>query len=532
MASSSSDRGKAQPGSLLASWRGADLEDQEFNGAFAELIGPADVDDFFDHVWQQAPRVFCAENGKGAPAPRPIRRHTWEDCLDHLAFAWGAAPVRIPDACDLLTFKGKQMTHQYEDLGPCAALLDGASCVVNHAEVVWAPFADLVMRLRERLVHVYVNTYTTPGNSQAVPPHADDRDVFILQLCGCKHWRVYGSPPIKHPYTDEQVGKGIPIPEEVLQQPPLIECDLHPGDVLYMPRGYVHEACCPGGESSWHATLAVATHDWSWSKVYTAALKEALDREASRRWRAAVPLGLGAPTGSASHATAEALSTAELQDLAAFACSAVDAAGLQEAFKSRLVSHNEHQEKTIDFFQGGLAALPPDWETRQDERLDYMRALAIRSDSQIRMVTQEEREAFLDSWNCGGKGFGKNGKGKAIKGGKGCKGLQAPPIRAELEHTVEGVLGELSRRGERGMAVHEFAQAAAATGKPNGVFDELARLCMARVALSMGMIQRCGGSASVPPLTPAIAGDASAAAPTGAASGTAARQPGTPCSLA
>ena len=41
---------------------------------------------------------------------------------------------------------------------------------------------------------VYANCYVTPENSQTAPAHADDRDVFVLQLEGEKHWTLYDAP--------------------------------------------------------------------------------------------------------------------------------------------------------------------------------------------------------------------------------------------------------------------------------------------------------------------------------------------------
>ena len=35
------------------------------------------------------------------------------------------------------------------------------------------------------------NVYATPPGKQGFAPHWDDIDAFILQLEGCKHWRVY-----------------------------------------------------------------------------------------------------------------------------------------------------------------------------------------------------------------------------------------------------------------------------------------------------------------------------------------------------
>jgi hypothetical protein len=59
------------------------------------------------------------------------------------------------------------------------------------------------------LPHAFANLYATPPCAQAVAAHADDRDVFVLQVSGAKAWRVYGAPPVPLPYPNEQVGEGI-----------------------------------------------------------------------------------------------------------------------------------------------------------------------------------------------------------------------------------------------------------------------------------------------------------------------------------
>jgi hypothetical protein len=179
-----------------------------------------------------------------------------------------------------------------------AAYLDGCSIVINHADMYSPWIAALCNDLQQNptttntqsstttkdeevkyyyFPHVYANTYLTPpGGIQTAPPHADDRDVFIVQLAGCKTWTVYEHVPIPYPYSEEQVGKvhgKVPVvPPLVLQGPKVFNrLVLHPGDVLYMPRGYVHEAVTPPVtenhnhtmEPSFHVTLAIATHDWT-----------------------------------------------------------------------------------------------------------------------------------------------------------------------------------------------------------------------------------------------------------------------------
>ena len=52
-----------------------------------------------------------------------------------------------------------------------------------------------------------------------------------------------------------------------------VETTLKRGDVLYVPRGFVHAATC-GEEPSLHATVAVATYDWTWAKLCASAAEE------------------------------------------------------------------------------------------------------------------------------------------------------------------------------------------------------------------------------------------------------------------
>ncbi|KAL3928146.1 MAG: hypothetical protein SGBAC_012775 [Bacillariaceae sp.] len=83
-------------------------------------------------------------------------------------------------------------------------------------------------------------------------------------MVGSKEWKVYERVPIPYPYPHEQVGKaGRDVHPTILNGPLCIEKTLQPGDVLYMPRGFVHEASSPSDDLSFHVTIAIATHDWS-----------------------------------------------------------------------------------------------------------------------------------------------------------------------------------------------------------------------------------------------------------------------------
>ena len=144
----------------------------------------------------------------------------------------------------------------------CWDFLEGGSIILNKLDVYWPPVGRLCAALRERFLHVFAVMYLTPRGSRSVPAHSDDQDVFIVQLAGRKAWNVYGSP-IDLPYSHEQLGKTAPVDRASLGAP-LLTAELAPGSVLYMPRGFVHEARATEGGASLHITLTVQTSDLNW----------------------------------------------------------------------------------------------------------------------------------------------------------------------------------------------------------------------------------------------------------------------------
>lgn len=453
--------------------------------AFAELVLPFGVDEFLDTIWQREPRVLrsadalAGKKSTGQEGVHPVLSQTWADCCDLLHLAWlSEMHDSLPDGCDFLVFKDGELTRDYDPVGPCAALLDGCSCVVNHAEYVWPAFLRLCRQLRSRLLHVYANTYITPTNSQAVRAHADDRDVFVLQLQGTKHWRVYNNPPIEYPYSDEQVGKhGLAVPSQVLNSPPLMEVVLQPGEVLYMPRGFVHEARCTES-SSWHATLAVATHDWSWAKVFGQAAASALN---PARWRMAVPLSLGLPDGEEGRAADAALAETELAALVDCLREDVNVRDMQEVLSRKLVSVNRQQDDAANAFQGGPGAM-----FRNEG--GYLRCRQILAETRVRKTTPEEMRMLMQERK--GKG-GKGGKGYGKAGKDGKDAVKGVMVRNEISNAALSTLRSLRCRKGKGALVSELSEECE-DKDARAFFDQLMQICFARVCVTAGAFRVIG----------------------------------------
>src|SRR5262249_26034330 len=114
--------------------------------------------------------------------------------------------------------------------------MQGRTVVIMTMQQRWRTIAVLCRNL-ERVFHcpVHANLYLTPAGAQGFDAHFDTHEVLVLQLEGRKTWRLYG-PTRTLPLVDERFN----LPRERLGQ--AREMELNPGDLLYVPRGHVHEA--------------------------------------------------------------------------------------------------------------------------------------------------------------------------------------------------------------------------------------------------------------------------------------------------
>ncbi|KAM3935777.1 ribosomal oxygenase 2 [Leptodactylus fuscus] len=117
-------------------------------------------------------------------------------------------------------------------------------------------FNDKLWQIMEKLecffgTLVGCNVYITPSSSQGLPPHHDDVEVFILQVEGEKHWRLY--EPIVQLAREYDVSPADKVTT------PTHDILLKEGDMLYFPRGTIHQADTP--ENSPHSThVTISTY--------------------------------------------------------------------------------------------------------------------------------------------------------------------------------------------------------------------------------------------------------------------------------
>jgi ribosomal protein L16 Arg81 hydroxylase len=138
-----------------------------------------------------------------------------------------------------------------------AAFEGGATIVLQGLHLHWPPLARFCRGLEATLGHpVQANSYYTPRGSQGLAVHHDTHDVFVLQISGEKRWLVY-EPAFELPLRDQKYKR------EVHGEPgsPLHDLVLRAGDVLYLPRGWLHEALTSDTDSL-HITVGVNVYTW------------------------------------------------------------------------------------------------------------------------------------------------------------------------------------------------------------------------------------------------------------------------------
>jgi hypothetical protein len=171
---------------------------------------------------------------------------------------------------------------QYPDLSAVyRAFAGGKTISIRGLQQRWPAIATLCRHFEGLFgCPVHGNLYLTPKGAQGFSAHFDTHEVFVLQIEGSKHWRLYG-PARDLPLADDST----PVNRANLG-PVVEEAHLRPGDFLYIPRGHVHEAFTSDCLSL-HLTLGVRV--FRWADLLVQALAGVANRDG--RFREALPVG-------------------------------------------------------------------------------------------------------------------------------------------------------------------------------------------------------------------------------------------------
>ena len=226
------------------------------------LLSPLGVEEFFDRYWE---RNHLHIPGRSAAYYRPLMNsQDLEQIISNPDARYPAIQLAKsgryfpPEAYTRNIKFGSEVFVGVPDLERIGIeYRNGASIVLPALHRTWLPLRNLCAAIETQIDHVpHGNAYITPGNAAGFTPHYDVHEVFVLQIAGKKRWSLF--PPTIHlplrsqPFTPE--GYDAPTP--------MVQVDLSPGDLLYLPRGYIHSAETLDWYSA-HVTIGISVFTWS-----------------------------------------------------------------------------------------------------------------------------------------------------------------------------------------------------------------------------------------------------------------------------
>lgn len=134
----------------------------------------------------------------------------------------------------------------------------GASLVLNGVDTAAPGIRALMTALAEETKgEIQTNLYCSWRAHPAFATHFDTHDVYAMHIAGEKRWRIYRRhfvEPINHP-TFKNLDQAF---HEKHKGSVTMTVDMRPGDVLYIPCGFYHDAVATG-RNSLHLSTAVVS---------------------------------------------------------------------------------------------------------------------------------------------------------------------------------------------------------------------------------------------------------------------------------
>lgn len=223
--------------------------------SFEKLLEPCQAGEFLQTTWGKTYRHIVGRRGKFAhllPWNR-LNEILAEHRLDFPRLRLARSGKSLPASAYLRYARSPRARSAIPRLLSTELtkqLREGATLVLDAVEELHAPLRELAEGLefffRE---HIQINAYAGWHIEKGFDLHFDDHDVFILQVAGRKHWKIYGMTrafPLSSDRTTAEKPESGPVWEGTLSD----------GDVLYIPRGWWHVAE-PQAEPTLHLTVGV-----------------------------------------------------------------------------------------------------------------------------------------------------------------------------------------------------------------------------------------------------------------------------------
>ncbi|XP_076678970.1 bifunctional lysine-specific demethylase and histidyl-hydroxylase NO66 [Andrena cerasifolii] len=246
---------------------------------FEWLIHPMKVEDFFEKNWEKTP-VYIKRN-----CPNYYKLLMSTPMLDKIL---RESHILFSKNIDITSYEnGLKDTHNPAGRAVPSVVWDyymnGCSVRMLNPQTYIPKLHSLNATLQEFFgCFVGANSYLTPPNSQGFAPHYDDIEAFILQIEGKKRWRLY-KPQNENEYLPRYSSRNF-SDSEIGE--PILDTVVNAGDLLYFPRGTIHQGETLDDTHSLHITLSVYQKN-SWGdfieKLLPCALEIAIENDTAFR---------------------------------------------------------------------------------------------------------------------------------------------------------------------------------------------------------------------------------------------------------
>ena len=220
----------------------------------ARLVEPHSPQSFFADYWERKPLLVAREQREYFASLLTL------DDIDRVISTYGLFHPDISITNKARNVRVEEYTYP-TGLVDVARLYqqfaDGGTIILPQLHNRLPALAQLCRSMeREMSIRFQTNIYFTPSNAQGFKAHFDSHDVFVLQIHGNKRWALYDTP-VELPFRGQAFDPETTKPGNVS-----MEFTLRPGDMVYIPRGVMHDANTGEGESL-HITLGVLNTSWT-----------------------------------------------------------------------------------------------------------------------------------------------------------------------------------------------------------------------------------------------------------------------------
>lgn len=246
---------------------------------FRWMIAPYNAEDFLKSVWEKKPLYVARKK------PKYYKDILTTPIIDDML---RKENIKFTKNLDITSYTdGKRETHNPVGRAHPHVVwdyyLNGCSIRLLNPQT-YIPKIHLMNATLQEFFNSFVgaNAYLTPPMSQGFAPHYDDIEAFILQMEGKKHWKIY--KPLSINETLPRVSSKNFEQSEIGD--PILEVTLEAGDLLYFPRGYIHQGQTVEGEHSLHITISLyQLHSWAdlFEKMIPAALQATINENIELR---------------------------------------------------------------------------------------------------------------------------------------------------------------------------------------------------------------------------------------------------------